>query len=243
MITQAMILSAGKGTRMRPLTLTKPKPLIEVGGKSLIVWHIERLIATGIKDIVINAGYLGDVLEDALRGMNFACRLHISQESSEPLETAGGVKLALHRQLLRDEPFILINGDVWTNFDFRVLAHHYLTGLAHLILIENPDHNVLGDFVLHDNKVFAKTQLDMTSKALTFAGISLLSPRLFDDLTVGDKMALAPILIKAMNCQKITGQKIDDVWVDVGTMARLEALEQYLSNQYPIKKIIKINKL
>ncbi len=228
MITQAMILAAGKGTRMQPLTLTTPKPLICVANKPLIVWHIERLVKAGIRDITINVGYLGDVLASALSAMSFDCRLHISKEPSEPLETAGGIKLALDRGLLRDEPFILVNGDVWTTFDFRALTQHDCTTLAHLMLIDNPSHNLLGDFVLHENGVVEAKMSTDSHAALTFAGISVMSPRLFDGLSVGEAAPLAPLLINAMQQKQVTGQKLGDVWVDVGTVERLQALEQYL---------------
>lgn len=230
MITQAMILAAGKGTRMQPLTLSTPKPLIPVANKPLIVWHIERLIQAGIRDITINVGYLGDVLESALSKLAFDCRLHISKEPSEPLETAGGIKLALDRGFLHDEPFVLVNGDVWTTFDFRVLTQFELAHLAHLMLIDNPTHNPLGDFVLlGDGMVDGKTNAD--EHTLTFAGISVMSPRLFDDLTAGEVAPLAPLLTKAIQQRQVTGQKLGDMWVDVGTIERLQALEQYLLNK------------
>lgn len=233
-IKQAMILAAGKGTRMRPLTLHTPKPLVPVAGKPLIVWHIERLAAAGIRHIVLNAGYLADVLIDGLAALDLPNRLgiqlEISVEHGEPLETAGGIRYALSQGLLKDEPFILVNGDVWTQYDFTKLNGHYLAdNLAHLLMIANPEHNTAGDFVLHDGKLSPKTGND--EQTLTFAGISVLSPRLFDGVAVGQIAPLAPLLKTQMQAGKVSGARIDDKWVDVGTLERLADLEVWLAKQ------------
>lgn len=229
MITQAMILSAGKGTRMRPLTLTTPKPLIPVAGKPLIVWHIERLRQAGITDIVINAGYLGDVLIRTLTAMELGVNLHISDESvlDEPLETAGGIRYALSQGLLAHEPFLLVNGDVWTTVDFgRFLAIELGDHLAHLVLVANPEHNPHGDFVLNDGRVYPKTD----TSPLTFAGISVMSPDIVMDVAVGQIAPLAPYLRQAMTQDRVVGEVIDDVWVDVGTLERLAWVDNFVKN-------------
>ncbi|MFB6349702.1 NDP-sugar synthase [Moraxella sp. ZJ142] len=235
MIKQAMILAAGKGTRMRPLTLTTPKPLVPVANKPLILWHIQRLAAAGIRHIVLNAGYLSDVLVAGLDKLDLEnklnIRLKISIETGEPLETAGGIKYALDQGLLHDEPFILVNGDVWSEYDFCPLVEHDLAdNLAHLLLVDNPEHNPAGDFVLNHGKVSTKTT-DQTANdtALTFAGISVMSPRLLADVGVGEIAPLAPCLRAAMADGQITGEHIADKWVDVGTLERLAGLEQYLA--------------
>ena len=225
-ITQAMILSAGKGTRLRPLTLTTPKPLVEVGGKPLIVWHILALKQAGISDIVINVSWLADKLVEALSdGSQFGINLKISREDGEPLETAGGIKKALGENLLKNEPFILVNGDVWTPFDFAKLVNFDLGDkLAHLFLTDKATHNPNGDFALIDN--FVKTD---GSPKYTFAGISVLSPRLLDSVAVGDIAPLAPLLKQAMINEQITGELLADDWVDVGTVERLNNLNQKLA--------------
>lgn len=226
-ITQAMILAAGKGTRMRPLTLTTPKPLVPVADKALILWHIERLRSVGICDVVINVGYLGRQIIDTLSKMDLGVNLHISDESvlDEPLETAGGIKYALANGLLKDEPFILINGDVWTEYDFSALIDHDLSNhLAHLVLVENPEHNLAGDFVLDGSLVQPKTD-GMPSH--TFAGISVLSPRLVDEVTAGEIAPLAPFLKSAMTNNAVTGELMTQKWVDVGTLERLAHVDEY----------------
>lgn len=229
MIQQAMILAAGKGTRMRPLTLTTPKPLVPVADKPLIVWHIERLAKAGIKRIVLNAGHLADVLIDGLNQLDLPSKLgielHISIETGEPLETAGGIKYALSQGLLLDEPFILVNGDVWTEYDFLpLLSHDLTTHLAHLVMTANPEHNPDGDFALTDGKVQLKTT---QTPALTFAGISVMSPKLVESVTAGQVFALAPLLKDAMSQNLITGEQMQSLWVDVGTLERLAWVDDY----------------
>ncbi|MDO4442077.1 MAG: nucleotidyltransferase family protein [Moraxella sp.] len=226
-ITQAMILAAGKGTRMRPLTLTTPKPLVPVADKALILWHIERLRSVGVRDVVINVGYLGRQIIDTLSKMDLGVNLHISDESvlDEPLETAGGIKYALANGLLQDEPFILINGDVWTEYDFSALIDHDLSNhLAHLVLVENPEHNLAGDFVLDGSLAQPKTD-GMPSH--TFAGISVLSPRLVDEVAAGEIAPLAPFLKSAMTNNSVTGELMTQKWVDVGTLERLAHVDEY----------------
>lgn len=234
MIEQAMILAAGKGTRMRPLTLTKPKPLIPVAGKPLIEWHIKRLAAAGIRRIVINAGYLSDVLLTELKAMNlsekFGIEILLSVEQGEPLETAGGIKFALDQGLLHDSPFILVNGDVWTEFEFDQLLSHQLNHrLAHLILVDNPKHHPEGDFGLIKDTVTLKSD---GHSALTFAGISVMSPQMVASLEQGQIAPLAPYLKSAINQQLVSGERITDQWMDVGTLDRLAETEAYIQNKY-----------
>lgn len=227
MIKQAMILAAGKGTRMRPLTLTTPKPLVPVADKPLIVWHIERLRQAGISDITINVGYLGDVIINALGSMSLGVNLKISDESKlpEPLETAGGIRYALARGLLDDAPFVLVNGDVWTEFEFADLTGVELgERLAHLVLTDNPEHNPAGDFVLCGEQVSPKID---GLPSYTFAGLSVMSPQLVVDVAVGQVAPLAPRLKQAMAGGQVTGELTTHKWVDVGTLERLAMVDAY----------------
>jgi MurNAc alpha-1-phosphate uridylyltransferase len=221
-----MILSAGKGTRLRPLTLTTPKPLVEVGGQPLIVWHIKALKQAGITDITINVSWLADKLLNAIGdGSQFGVTIHWSIEPEEPLETAGGIKLALATGKLKDQPFILVNGDVWTPFNFAQLSQLNLNdSQAYLLLTDQATHNPTGDFALENGKVKA----DGTPK-YTFAGISVMSPRLLDTVKAGETAPLAPLLKQAMQAGLVMGDLLSDAWVDVGTLERLENLNQKLS--------------
>jgi MurNAc alpha-1-phosphate uridylyltransferase len=222
---KAMILAAGRGTRMAPLTDTCPKPLIPLCGKPLIVHHLEKLAAAGITDIVINHAWLGEQLEQTLgNGSSWGIRIQYSPEN-EALETGGGVYQAL--PLLGEDAFLLINGDVWTNWDYSEVMNTSLQEgeLGHLWLIDNPAHNPQGDFCLGEGKVLDTALLNET--ALTFSGISLLSPQLWAECTSG-AYPLAPMLRSAMLQQQITGSKLNADWVDVGTPQRLSDLEQRL---------------
>lgn len=236
MITQAMILAAGKGTRMRPLTLTTPKPLISVAGEPLIMWHIRRLCVAGVTDIVINVGYLGEQIKAYFAQMDFGVRLHISDESvlSEPLETAGGIRHALAQGLLTPSPFVLINGDVWSEYDLARLCRHVLGDhLAHLILTANPDHNPMGDFILSGNRVRNKPMADHVDvTTLTFAGLSVMSPDIIRDVLDGQIAPLSPYLRSAIDKGRITGEVMSDYWVDVGTLERLAMVEVYAQENY-----------
>ena len=220
---KAMILAAGLGNRMRPLTLYTPKPLLEVGGKPLIVWHIEKLKNIGVTEIIINSAWLADKLIGALGdGSKFGVRILWTRED-EGLETAGGIINAL--PLLGDKPFILVNGDVWTPFNLATLVEKDLgEQLAYLLLTDKAEHNPTGDFALVDGQVM----VDGAPK-YTFAGLSVMSPRLLDSVTVGETKPLAPLLKQAMNDGKVTGALLNDEWVDVGTLERLEKLNQALT--------------
>ena len=222
---KAMILAAGMGNRMRPLTLHTPKPLLEVGGKPLIVWHIEKLQKMGVQEIVINTAWLGEKLADALGdGSQFGVKILWSHEG-EGLETAGGIINAL--PLLGNEPFILVNGDVWTTMDFAPLLNVQLQDdLAHLVLVENPVQHPQGDFTLAANKAYTFEQA-RSGENLTYSGVAVMHPQMFHGLESG-KRPLAPLLKQAMQQEKISAQKLQGVWVDVGTPERLNALDQQI---------------
>jgi MurNAc alpha-1-phosphate uridylyltransferase len=222
---KAMILAAGRGERMRPLTDTCPKPLLAAGGKPLIVWHIERLVAAGITGLVINHAHLGQMIEDALGdGARFGLPIAYSPEGSA-LETAGGIARAL--PLLGDAPFVVVNGDVFCDADFAALARvaEGLSAdgpLAHLLLVPNPDHNPGGDFgLLPDGHVTD----DGRGERLTFSGIGAYHPALFAGVAPAK---LAPLLRAAMAAGKVTGARHDGRWVDVGTPQRLAELDASL---------------
>jgi Nucleoside-diphosphate-sugar pyrophosphorylase involved in lipopolysaccharide biosynthesis/translation initiation factor 2B, gamma/epsilon subunits (eIF-2Bgamma/eIF-2Bepsilon) len=219
---KAMILAAGLGNRMRPLTLYTPKPLLEVGGKPLIVWHIEKLKNMGVTEIVINSAWLADKLISSLGdGSQFGVDIRWTREE-EGLETAGGIINAL--PLLGTDPFILVNGDVWTTMDFEALRDIKLNDdLAHLVLVDNPKQHPDGDFTLLDGRAFAFDQ-DVKGENLTFSGVSVIHPKLFDGLEHG-KRPLAPLLKQAMQNQKVSAEKLKGAWVDVGTPERLMELD------------------
>ncbi|WP_435980309.1 N-acetylmuramate alpha-1-phosphate uridylyltransferase MurU [Psychrobacter sp. DM4] len=230
-ITQAMILAAGKGTRLRPLTLETPKPLVEVGGQPLIVWHIKALQAAGITHITINTSWLADKLMETLDdGSQFGVTLQWSVEADEPLETAGGIFQALQTGKLKDAPFILVNSDVWTMYDFSQLQDYKLGNdqKAHLLLIDNPEHNDSGDFAI--NNGLASEQPIGDADKYTFAGISVMSPRVVDGLVSGQPAALAPLLRQAMLKFQVTADIIKDNWIDVGTPERLEQVNEYIEH-------------
>lgn len=222
---KAMILAAGLGNRMRPLTLHTPKPLLEVGGKPLIVWHIEKLQNIGIKDIVINTAWLGEKLAQALGdGSQFGINILWSHEG-EGLETAGGIINAL--PLLGQEPFILVNGDVWSTMDFSTLLDVKLENdLAHLVLVENPAQHPNGDFTLANGRAYTFDQ-NQPGEALTYSGVAVIHPGMFAGLENG-KRPLAPLLKQAMLEQQISASKMQGVWVDVGTPERLNVLDQQI---------------
>lgn len=219
---KAMILAAGLGNRMRPLTLYKPKPLLEVGGKALIVWHIEKLQKIGVTEIVINSAWLADILIGTLGdGSQFGVTIRWTRED-EGLETAGGIINAL--PLLGSDPFILVNGDVWTTFDFANLLNIQLgEDLAHLVFVENPSQHPKGDFTLANGRAYTFDQ-DVQGENLTFSGISVIDPKMFNGLEQG-KRPLAPLLKQGMLDAKVSAEKMSAAWVDVGTPERLSALD------------------
>jgi MurNAc alpha-1-phosphate uridylyltransferase len=219
-----MILAAGKGERMRPLTLHTPKPLVRAGGVPLIEYHIKALAKAGFERIVINHAWLGQQIEDYLSdGQRFGVQLSYSAEG-EPLETGGGIHRAL--PLLGDEPFVVVNGDVWTDFDFAGLRRP-LTGLAHLVLVDNPVQHPRGDFVLNEGKV----RVGLPEEAqLTYSGISVLHPALFASCQAG-AFKLAPLFRQAMNQAQVSGEHWRGQWIDVGTHERLADLERLLTER------------
>lgn len=219
---KAMILAAGKGERMRPLTLHTPKPLIPVGGKPLIEWHLQALAAAGLTDLVINHAWLGEKLVAAL-GDGRSCGVRISWSAEgEPLETGGGILRAL--PLLGSEPFVLVNGDIWTDFDFSGLALP-AGKLAHLVLIDNPGHKQSGDFCLQAGLVRNPGELGEGKPALTYSGIAVLSPELFNGRQEGS-FALAPLLRNAATAGLVSGEYFAGIWLDVGTPERLAEAER-----------------
>jgi len=214
---RALILAAGRGERMRPLTDTTPKPLLETGGKRLIEWHLERLASAGVQDVVINTSHLAEQFPPALGdGSHWNLRIAYSYEGPEPLETGGGMLHAL--PLLGAAPFIAVNGDIWTDFDFSTLPQDPL-GLAHLVLVDNPPQHPHGDFVLRDGRVFDEAQ-----PRLTFSGIGVYRAELLHGKTPG-KFALAPILRAAMPERRVSGEHYRGDWSDVGTPQRLAELQ------------------
>lgn len=221
---RAMILAAGRGKRMRPLTDTQPKPLLKVSGQCLIEYHIQHLVASGFTEIVINHAYLGEQIEQTLgQGHRYGAKIHYSAEGSHALETGGGIFKAL--PLLGSKPFLVVNGDVWCDYPFIQLRHFYLTGLAHLILVDNPDHHPQGDFHLVKHQVYRHG-----TPRLTFSGIGIYHPNLFRNCTSG-RFSLVPLLTQAMQAGKITGEHYEGQWLDIGTPERLQQLEHRLSTQ------------
>ena len=215
-----MILAAGRGERMRPLTDHVPKPLLQVGGKPLIVWHIERLASAGFKEIVINHAHLGEQIEQALgNGNQWAVSIQYSPEGIA-LETAGGIANALH--LLGDAPFLVVNGDVFAEMDFSRLKLQ-APSLAHLVMVNNPPQHAQGDFALNHGKLNSEGE-----NKLTFSGVGIYEPNLFADIEKGQPAKLAPILRAAMLEQQVSGEHYQGIWHDIGTPERLSALNQEL---------------
>lgn len=219
---RAMILAAGRGERMRPLTDRTPKPLLPVAGRPLIEHHITSLAAAGIREIVINVSWLGKQIVDTLGdGTRFGVELRYSREEPTPLETAGGIRRAL--PLLGNAPFIVVNGDVWTDYPLGTLQPP--AGLAHLVLVDNPPHREQGDFVLEGGRVGVGE-----GKRLTFSGIGIYRPELFAGLPDG-AYPLAPLLRTVMAQGQVSGEHYRGRWIDVGTPARLDELERMLGKR------------
>lgn len=219
---RVMILAAGRGERMRSLTDYSPKPLLPVGGKSLIVWHLERLAKAGFKQVVINHAYLGEQIEQALgNGSAWGLSIEYSPEISA-LETAGGIANAL--PLLGDTPFLVVNGDVFTEINFGAVQLDS-PNLAHLVMVDNPSQHPDGDFSLEAGKVS-----DQGSCKLTFSGVGVYRPELFVDIERGQAEKLAPLLRLAMIKGLVTGEHYQGVWHDIGTPERLTFLDKQLSH-------------
>ncbi len=216
---KALILAAGRGERMKPLTDTTPKPLLLVNGKPLIVYTIESLVAAGITDLVINLAYLGAQIENTLgNGSRFNANITYSREGQNALETAGGIIHAL--PLLGNAPFLAINADIACDFPLSRLTDKKID-LAHLVLIKNPKHHPGGDFGLENNTI--KTQ---ATEKFTFSGIGIYSPELFANTPPG-KSKLAPLLRYAAQKNQVSGEIHCGFWMDIGTPERLTDLEKY----------------
>ena len=225
---KAMLLAAGRGERLRPLTSRVPKALVEAGGKPLIAWHLERLATAGCREAVVNVSHLGEqIIERLGDGGRFGLRIEYSREA-EPLETAGGIAAAL--PLLSAEPFLLVNADVYCECDFgRLLDWRLGDKLAHLLLIANPRHRPQGDFTLQEGFVRGKEAPESVPR-YTYAGIAVVSPRIVQGVRSGDKAPLAPLLYAAADRGLMTGEVYAGRWQDVGTLERLAELNTWLES-------------
>lgn len=234
---KALIFAAGLGERMRPLTETTPKPLLRAGGKPLIAWHLEKLAALGVREVVVNTSWLAEQFPRTLGdGAHWGLRLHYAYEGATPLETGGGMHHAL--PLLAgtgDAPFLAINGDIWSDYDFAQLPRAP-AGAAHLVLVDNPPQHPQGDFVLRADGGLAANG----AAALTFAGIGVYRPSLFADWraavgtvpgvdAVPPRFRLAPLLRAAIARGAATGEHHRGRWTDVGTPQRLAQLDAALA--------------
>ena len=220
-----MILAAGRGERLRPLTDSVPKAMVPAGGKPLISWHLERLAAAGAREAVVNVSHLAErIVQGIGDGGRFGLRIAYSREP-EPLETAGGIAQA--RPLLGEAPFLLVNADVYCEIDFTRLLGRSLEGrLAHLVLVQNPRHRTDGDFSLEQGLVGNEG-----SPRYTYAGIAVMSPALVAGVRAGDKAPLAPLLRAAAARRLLSGELHRGMWQDVGTAERLAELETHLASR------------
>jgi|SRR5688572_4476849 MurNAc alpha-1-phosphate uridylyltransferase len=218
-----MVLAAGRGERMRPLTDVEPKPLLRVGGKRLIEYHLERLVSAGFRDVVINTAWLGDLIEAALgNGAQLGLAITYSHERPDALETGGGIFRAL--PLLGPGSFLLVNGDVWTDVDFKALRRDPPgNSLAHIVLVKNPPQHARGDFRLENGWVAEGDGLRHT-----YSGIGIYRPEFFAGCTPG-KFPLLPLLRRAIAARELSGELHTGRWYDVGTIERLQALDAELA--------------
>jgi MurNAc alpha-1-phosphate uridylyltransferase len=222
---KAMILAAGRGERMRPLTDSCPKPLLQVAGKALIEYHINALARSGFNELVINHAYLGQQIEDYLGdGSNYGVSISYSREQ-EALETGGGIFQALN--LLGDEPFVLVNGDIWCEYDFKNIPKT-INGLVHLVMIDNPEHNPSGDFYLKNGRLLECESNDASCIKLTYSGIGVYHPHLFSSCQAG-KFPLAPLLRLAIKNNQVTAEHYSGFWMDIGTPERLDFVNRKVS--------------
>ena len=217
---KAMLLAAGRGERMRPLTDSLPKPLVPVAGRPLIAWHLAALAAAGYREVVVNTSWLAEALHSALGdGASFGVRITWSDEGPVPLETGGGIFRAV--PLLGPGPFLVVNADIWTDIDFARLelesdAH------AHLVLVANPPHNVRGDFGLDGDRIVSRD-----TDRFTYSGVGVFRPEFFHDSTAG-RFPLLPLLNRAIAARRLRGELHRGAWSDVGTAERLAALDARL---------------
>ncbi|MEO1081904.1 MAG: N-acetylmuramate alpha-1-phosphate uridylyltransferase MurU [Pseudomonadota bacterium] len=219
-----MILAAGRGERMRPLTLERPKPLLTAGGRTLLDWNLLRLAEAGVREAVINVSWLGSQIIDHCGDEHLGIRLSYSSEA-EPLETAGGIVQAL--PMLGPQPFIVVNADIWLNYDCRVLLDRQLRpATAHLVLVDNPEHHPGGDFSLQEGRIHERCEA-----SLTYAGLGLYDPGFFADCAPG-RQPMLPLFERAIRESRLTGEHFSGVWTDVGTPERLRQLDKRLSADF-----------
>ncbi len=219
---KAMVLAAGRGERMRPLTDTVAKPLLVAGGRSLIDYQLEKLAAAGVRDVVINLSWLGESIRNTLGPASYGMSLHYIDEGEIALETGGGIYNAL--PMLGDDPFIVVNGDVYCDYEYARLKLGN-DDLAHLVLIENPPHHLSGDFALNDTRIN-----NVSERRYTFSGIGVYRAALFERCDAGP-FPLAPLLVNASNEDRVSGELFEGFWNDVGTPRRLADLDAQLRSQ------------
>lgn len=233
-----MLLAAGRGERMRPLTDHTPKPLLEAGGKPLIVWHIENLVRVGITDLVINHAHLGAQIETALGdGCRYGAQIRYSDEGTA-LETAGGIAYAL--PLLGDEPFAVINSDIFCDYNFALLVERAAAlqtsgDVAHLVLVDNPPHHPKGDFAFSENRIYPLFPFTYPPPAfLTFSGIGVYKPSLFSRIARGSTAPLAPLLRAQIAIGRVSGEHHRGTWMDIGTPERLAELDKLIRSKHNV---------
>lgn len=224
-----MILAAGRGQRMRPLTDDRPKPMLPVGGQPLIYYHLRKLARAGVQRVVINHAWRGEIMQEAIGdGQAFGLEVIWSAEPPGGLETAGGIIRALPH--LEGSEFIVVNGDVWSDCNYAQLACLAPGQLGHLVLVPNPEHHPEGDFTLSDGQVGIASD---TAQCYTFAGISVLHPQLFEGHSEGF-LKLRPFFERAIHARRLSGELFAGAWCDVGTPARLAQLDEQLQHQQKV---------
>ena len=222
---KAMILAAGRGERMRPLTDYIPKPLLEVAGKPLIIWHLEKLAKANFEEVIINHAHLGGMIEAYVGdGSRWNLKVTYSREGS-PLETAGGIKKAL--PLIGDQPFLVVNADIYTDFNFATIKNRNLNDYkGHLVMVKNPKQHPDGDFFLQNNQIEREGK-----ERLTFSGIAIYQPKIFEDINIEPVAKLAPILKKLIDAECISGEAYQGLWFDIGTPERLNEVNLFLKEE------------
>lgn len=223
---KAMILAAGLGIRMRPLTETTPKPLLRAGGRTLIEYHLMALQKAGIKDVIINYSRLGKQIEDYLTdGARYGLNICYSPEGENPLETGGGILRVL--PFFNNAPFIVVNADIWTDYPYaRLIDQLNPQDLAYLVLVDNPEHHPAGDFVIEAGRIYNSP----AEMRLTFSGIGVYHPDLFAECQSGS-FPLAPLLRTAINSKRVGGELWRGTWFDIGTPTRLQDLQRILQHE------------